>query len=77
MAKGILAILGKTGKPSSDSGEEDLGSEAKRLAAQDLLSAVKKGDADQLVAAYERLHEACVSSRMDDDDEDEDFEDDY
>lgn len=77
MAKGILAILGKTGKPS-DGGDEDLGSEAKRLAAQDLLSAVKAGDADKLVAAYERLHEACVSSRMDDDDEDfDDDEDSY
>lgn len=47
--------------PSEDEGDVDVGASAKETAAQDLSSAVKKGDAKAIVSAFQRMYDLCAA----------------
>ena len=77
MAKGAMALLAmlapKKGSASSGEAEgegSDFPSEGKISAAEDILAAIKKGDAMALSDALE-AHAACCADMGNDEDEDE------
>lgn len=68
MAKGLLAILGAPGSggpekggPSSKGGGPPVApkSDAKTMAAEDLIDAVQGGDAAAVATAFQRMYDAC------------------
>lgn len=59
---GGLGLLSLGGKPKGEASEsEPAGGEAKKLAAEAFLSAVKGSDASALAEAFENLLDACKS----------------
>lgn len=62
MAKpeGLAILIGKPkGEPEGDMGEEESGSDALTMAAEDLLSAVKSRDAGLVAEALQAAYDAC------------------
>ncbi len=72
-------LIGLGSKPSKDDESEDLGQSEKHAAASALRSALKGGNPDEIVDAFESMLEACSSDEPADDDMSEDAEesDDY
>jgi DNA-binding GntR family transcriptional regulator len=64
MAKGLLAVLA----PKEKGGHSD-----KEDAAQDLIDAVKSGDAKAASLALARHYELCMASESEEDDDDEEY----
>lgn len=60
---GLLALLGggesKAGKPMSPGAKPGGMGDPKRMAAEDLIEAVKSGDADGVASALERHYKLC------------------
>ena len=64
MAKGLAMLLG----------EEEGGASEKEEAAQDLIDAVKSGDAKAVVLAFEALYEHCSMGHGEPDEDDSEDE---
>lgn len=82
MKPSIAMLLLGSKKPSDgskdedkvdDKGDDEYGDESEHMkaAAEELISAVKAGDADKVVKAFSALHHLCAASDDDDESEDE------
>lgn len=74
MARGLMALLASPSK-SGEASAEPGGDDPELMAAEDLIEAVKGGDASSVKAAFQRMYRACAdaeSEPLSDDEYEED-----